>query len=361
MSTTSPGGGRRTASNAAAVAFTAERANPEATVPDSRADVSIRPATDDDYPGVLELARVALGWTGGDDEARTFAWKHLENPFGTSPMWVAVVDDRVVGFRTFMRWEFVRGAGRIVLAARAVDTATAPDYEGRGIFTRLTLAALPELAAAGVELVFNTPNQRSLPGYLKMGWHVVGRLSVAVTPTRPGSLVVMATARRPASRRSIEMHVGEPAVDVFADAAAIERLQSSWSTVPGLATRRTPAFLRWRYGNEALQYRVALAGSSLDEGLAVFRLRRRGPALEGVVCDVLTPGFDPSLAYELVRRVARLTQADYLIRLDRRLVSRHRAVRLPRAGPVLTCRPLAGEPAPALHEWRLTMGDIELF
>ena len=61
------------------------------------------------------------------------------------------------------------------------------------------------------------------------------------------------------------------------------------------------------------------------------------------------------------RRVARLTQADYLIRLDRRLVSRHRAVRLPGAGPVLTCRPLGGEPAPGLRHWRLTMGDVELF
>ena len=47
--------------------------------------------------------------------------------------------------------------------ARAVDTATDPEFQGRGIFTRLTLEALDALPAEGVELVFNTPNARASP------------------------------------------------------------------------------------------------------------------------------------------------------------------------------------------------------
>ena len=103
-----------------------------------------RRASRDDFPAVLELLRRALGWV--DDDARFLEWKHLQNPFGESPMWVALAGARVVGFRAFLRWELVGPDGRVRHAARAVDTATDPDFEGRGIFTRLTLEALDALA-----------------------------------------------------------------------------------------------------------------------------------------------------------------------------------------------------------------------
>ena len=67
---------------------------------------------------------------------------------------------------------------------RAVDTATHPDHRGIGIFSMLTDQALHELRGQA-ELVFNTPNGRSLPGYLKMGWRTVGRIPVAVRVRRP--------------------------------------------------------------------------------------------------------------------------------------------------------------------------------
>jgi GNAT superfamily N-acetyltransferase len=100
-----------------------------------------------------------------------------------------------------MRWEFLDG-DRVVRAVRAVDTATHPDYQGRGIFTRLTLHALDELATEGIEFVFNTPNDQSRPGYLKMGWQVVGQLPTAVRPTRLARIARVAKARVPAERWS---------------------------------------------------------------------------------------------------------------------------------------------------------------
>src|SRR5713101_901703 len=139
--------------------------------------LTVQRATSADFPGVLELTRRALGWT--DADTHFLEWKHLRNPFGPSPMWVATDDDRVVGFRAFLRWEFVTRAGRTVTAVRAVDTATDPAYQGQGIFTRLTTEAIAALTHDGVELIFNTPNAKSLPGYLKMGWQEIGRLPVA--------------------------------------------------------------------------------------------------------------------------------------------------------------------------------------
>ena len=134
-------------------------------------------------------------------------------------------------FRVLMRWEFVEH-GRVVHAVRAVDTATHPDYQGRGIFTRLTLHALDELRHE-IDFVFNTPNDQSRPGYLKMGWQVVGRLPTAVRPT--------GLARDPPHRDRARVrpsggrHRARPARPpsiVLADDAALVRLLESLSRNP---------------------------------------------------------------------------------------------------------------------------------
>ena len=74
----------------------------------------------------------------------------------------------------------------------------------------------------------------------------------------------------------------------------------------GLATTRTGDYLRWRYGFEKLRYRVVLAGSSTEDGLAVFHLRRRGRAIEATVCDVLVPDGSPGTEHRLMQEIARL-------------------------------------------------------
>ena len=147
------------------------------------AALEIRTARSDDRAAVLELLASSLNWVPNELFDRFFAWKHEQNPFGVSPAWVAVDGTRIVGFRTFVRWEYQNPDGRPRRAVRAVDTATHPDYQGRGIFNRLTLHALDALRSEGVDFVFNTPNDKSRPGYLKMGWREVGRLPASVRPS----------------------------------------------------------------------------------------------------------------------------------------------------------------------------------
>ena len=102
--------------------------------------------------------------------------------------------DRIVGLRAFMRWEFVRG-GEVLHAVRAVDTATHPDYQGKGLFTAMTMHGLDVISDDGIDFVFNTPNDKSRPGYLKMGWQEVGKLPVAIRVAGPGGAMRMARSR----------------------------------------------------------------------------------------------------------------------------------------------------------------------
>jgi GNAT superfamily N-acetyltransferase len=330
-----------------------------------------RPATDGDQPAVLALLQASLGWVPDDAYERFFVWKHRRSPFGPSPAWVAVDGDRVVGFRTFMRWEFTRG-GAPVRAVRAVDTATHPDYQGRGVFTALTRAALDDLRADGVAFVFNTPNDKSRPGYLKMGWRLVGRLPVAARPRSPVSLVRVARARTAADKWSAETAAGVPAAEALGDREAVARWLKGADTVTDagsgvLRTRRTPEYLAWRYGFEPLRYRALPVGDGDsgddggDGGLVIFRLRRRGGALEAAVCEELFPP-DGGRREQALRRVVRATGADHAV-----LIGSARPTRgilpVPGQGPTLVWRAVADDESafPGPDQWSLNLGDVELF
>lgn len=316
-----------------------------------------RASTEDDLDAILAIGCAALGW--GDDQrlSSLFHWKHHQNPFGESPMWVAIVEGRVVAFRTFLRWEWLRPDTTVVRAVRAVDTATHPEFEGQGLFRALTLNAIDELASEGVAFVFNTPNDNSRPGYLKMGWQVIGRPSVRVRPQGLGSLLRMSQARVSATKWSEPATFGRSPKEAFADDDEIRAVLRSAGSEP-LTTNRTPAYFRWRFGFGPLHYRVVSLGEGLTGGFAVVRLRRRGAAVEATVCELYAPPGDHRATRDLLSQVE---GADYLLIAGSAAGLRDGLLPAPRQGPTVTWRAVGEHDPPTLDRWHLTMGDLELF
>lgn len=320
----------------------------------------IRAATAADHDAIVALAARALGWRDGDPNEALFRWKHLENPFGASGLWIGEDAGRMVAFRALMRWEFDHPDGRRRRAVRAVDTATDPAHQGQGWFRRLTLLALDEVRADGTDFVFNTPNDQSRPGYLKMGWQVVGQIPVAVRVRNPLAARRMLAARVPAGKWSLETAAGVAAADVFDDEPAVASLLASQPRPDGLRTARSTAFLRWRYTGGPIGYRALLRSSDVADGVAFFRLRARGAAVEATLCDVIVPDDDPRARRELVRAVRREARPDYVIRVQRP-VAQDGLVRVPRLGPLMTWRDVGEREMPPLASWDLRLGDVELF
>lgn len=319
-------------------------------------DLVVRAAEPGDDATALPMLRASLGKVDDPHYEAFLRWKHRENPFGASPAWVALHDGVVVGYRTFLRWEFLTQEGRLLRAVRAVDTATDPAYRGLGIFRTLTLQGVSELTLAGDGIVFNTPNDQSRPGYLKMGWSLARRLPVGVMPRGPRSLVSMVTSRVPASLWSEPTDVGVDAATALRDTAMANPLIAHMHTT-GVRTNRTPEYLVWRTSFGPLGYRLLLAkqGDPASGGV-IFRLRRRGDAVEAAIVEQLVP--NRRIGVALIRRVLTETGADYAIGL--RTGPSAGLMPLPRQGPLLTTRPLAASP-PSPRDWALTLGDVELF
>ena len=311
--------------------------------------VEVRPYADADEPAVLSLLRRTLG--EGPTGARTsaaFRWKHLDNPFGRSTMFVAEDAGRIVGFRALLAWRF-RVGGATVRAMRPVDTATDPGMQGRGVFRTLTVTALAAVGGT-TDLVFNTPNDASGPGYAKLGWRSVGTIPVRIVPRRP----LRVAARAPFAWEVLD--------ELPPDLVAIDG-------VDGLVTDRTDRYLRWRYADAPLGYRAVVARVGGETvGIGVFRVRPRGRLWESTVSDVFVRPGDVRSARRVIHAIRRAADVDHVALSWPRGTTASRAARVALRAPggihLMATVPRDGSPRidpAALASYAVSLGDLEVF
>jgi GNAT superfamily N-acetyltransferase len=335
-------------------------------------DLILRPFVPADESEVLALLVSALG--EGPSGRRTpefFQWKHLDNPFGKSFLLVAELDSRVVGLRAFLRWRFVAGE-RTVRAVRAVDTVTHPDHQGKGIFSKLTLRAL-EMLRADTDLVFNTPNASSLPGYLKMGWKVVGQIPISVRVRRPLAFAAglrSVSSKVPRTKRQID--VDAPfAADVLTDLQGLGAFVDLVGN-PSDHRLRTPLsveYLLWRYARAPLGYRVIIERDGAQiRGMAIFRIRPRGVLWEATIAEVLVPPGDVDMASALLDEVCAAGRIDHATchfptGSTQLAASKRRHFLKSPKGELLTVNPFHHdlEFASSLDSWSASLGTLEVF
>ncbi|RYZ08840.1 MAG: GNAT family N-acetyltransferase [Myxococcales bacterium] len=336
-------------------------------------DLQLRVANDADLPSVLELMRQALGEGNIPRTREFFDWKHRESPFGPSPIWLAEERSRLVGLRIFMPWRFRWGAGQESRAVRAVDTATHPDFQGRGIFKRLTLELVEQVRRDGVDFIFNTPNEKSRPGYLKMGWSIAGVAPLFVRPEASSRLVFKALriSRAPASA---EVSGGSELTRWLAEADG-HGLMARAATASSPRHYRTPKslqYLTWRYVRcPAATYHGATPDP--ERALVIYRVRERGGLRELSISELL---FEPtragvSAAVKALSEARARARADYgLVAFERSalqalVLTRAGFMPVPGRGPLLTTnalRPDAAAPNRAdVRSFRTSIGDLELF
>ncbi len=350
----------------------------------STATLHVRRLEPSDEPEVLSLLTTTMaGGPTGSRSHEFFAWKHRDSPFGPSPGLVATADGDIVGVRLFLRWE-LRHGDRTLRAVRAVDTATHPDHQRRGIFKTLTLTLLEQLEQEdGVDLVFNTPNADSSPGYLRMGWQEVGQLPVLISPVRPLRFLRGARAASAANASGSASAVAPVASsapvgdsplpdagEVLRSHEDVEGLLDRRGTPVGLHTPVTADYLRWRYAEApGLDYRaVAVHRGGEIVGLGLGRLRRRAGLTELTLGDVLVPDGDVGAARRVLRAARRggvdhvavhATPGSEVARAA--LASGYFPA--PRGGIQLVANPRPGCPEQVLDlgAWALSLGDLEVF
>lgn len=102
-----------------------------------------------------------------------FQKKYIDNIFGKSIVEVVYLDGAPVAARGLWRND-VNGKK----AYQPGDTCVTDACRGKGIFTVMTKKSI-EMTDED-DLIYNFPNQNSYPGYMKMGWKLVGEYGLVL-------------------------------------------------------------------------------------------------------------------------------------------------------------------------------------
>jgi GNAT superfamily N-acetyltransferase len=303
----------------------------------SSSNITIRPAHDSDIPAIVALLKISLGESFMPKTEAFWRWKHVDNPFGRSPVLLAFHGQQLVGVRAFMKWEWRMG-DEVFRAVRAVDTATHPDYQGKGIFTRLTRELVAQCADEGVHFIFNTPNAQSKPGYLKMGWYKVGRLPLQIVP------VIARSRGHAVTLPPVYLHEAEV------------KLPAGYETNV-MTTHQISGFLQWRYGrNPNVQYYFL---GHPDKGVVIYRLIDRRLGREMRITDVRMAADDDAAEFiRLIKQTAAQSGARFISCAG--IFPLSFLPVLP-VGPIVTARTLHMGRKPMFSWWHPSIGDMEVF
>lgn len=326
----------------------------------------IREVTNKDIPSIIDLLKLSLGEGSTPKSAEYWQWKHVHNPFGSSPALVEEENGQLTGIRAFMRWNWIKD-GHTYSALRAVDTATHPDYQGRGIFKKLTIQLMENCRESGDDFIFNTPNEQSLPGYLKMGWKNIGRLPVRLKLCHPLQIAL----------RQVGLGQKSKLVPMISEELSAKNVLPQWKerlmwlplvVESGLHTPKSYEYIDWRYAQCPVQNYYVLAG---EKYLLIFYPRAHSFGKELRIAELLMGAEEQQIKTmgKRFRSLCKETKIDFVSVAPPKQVIAKRWLRkqafLPafQIGPILTFRPLQKNVEYLMNKrlWHYQIGDLELF
>jgi N-acetylglutamate synthase-like GNAT family acetyltransferase len=312
--------------------------------------MQIRKANTDDLPAIISLLRASLGENLIPKSEELWNWKHLANPFGESPVLVAENDGMICAMRVFLRWEFRQGE-KIIKACRAVDTATHPDYQGKGLFKSLTLALIEEIKEEGIELIYNTPNSQSTPGYLKMDWEKWGKLPL---------------------KMHFSLHLGKnnnhPQISDWSSISSLlKKIENGSYESKEIQTNLICGYLSWRYVHCPLfPYHFISDGETY---LLIYRIKEGKIGKELRIADFFKlENFGKNEKIQLNARLKTVQKNERVrftsfsgLQFDKDLPIEMGLMPIISIGPEVTLRRVATSEDLLQKPWAWSLGDLEVF
>ncbi len=311
-----------------------------------------RKATGKDIPDIVQVLKASLGEQDLPLSEEIWSYKHVTNPFGRSVVMVAEENKTIIGVRAFMRWQWKLG-GKVYNTFRAVDTATHPEHQGRGVFKKLTLKAVEVAQENGDQFIFNTPNEQSMPGYLKMGWEQVDKLKVALRPSYKSFWKITETN-------------ADYSINLNCSSEKVEKLCDEWNkkyeNSKSLFTPKSALFLNWRYENNPLQQYEVFANEDLY--IAAYIKYRKG-IKELRIAECIYRDDSKLEIVKLIDAWANKFGAQFISYSPKLLELKYNLINS-NIGPTLTIRDLnlsEGENRKfkKIDTWNYSLGDLELF
>ena len=216
-------------------------------------------------------------------DERFLQWEYLDNPFGKAFISSARNMNHVLATQyAIIPFEVVI-KGKTVRASLSLNTLTAKEFRGKGLFVRTAESNYSYCAENGVVFTVGIPNANSFPGFTKkLNFKHCGNLNFLVRPLRPLNILrsfIKSSKIKKGNELSIIMDKdslakqGVSFFDPFADRPLYEPFWHEWKRQTKIILNRTPEYLSWRYLQNPLRKYQLLKISKNEEmkAVAIFR------------------------------------------------------------------------------------------
>jgi predicted N-acetyltransferase YhbS len=262
----------------------------------------VRPFQRDDAPGVRRVLEATYG--GEATPAEVYDWWSFGCPCASSGFMVAESNGSVVGVQPLEIFPYHDGQ-KSFKGGMLTGVAVHPEFRRCGIFSALVKACEQEAWRQGAAFVSTMPNDRSRPGFLKLGYTDLGRRKLLVRLVNPGDmgarsvpwlgrLIGGAAGCIQAAVKPTSAEEGLSLTEIKSISPEVADLALQHETLfPGLRIRRSAEWWRWRFLEAPTRrYRILEARASDGKlaGLGVYTTGWKGRHKVSYLVDLVVGG-----------------------------------------------------------------------
>ena len=248
---------------------------------------SIRRATADDKPKILETMNELLGGEG-IDLVKRHEWLYEKNPHGRATTWIATDDasGEVAGCTSFFPRKLIVN-GAIVAGALGGDGFVRPKFRRRGIMQAMHARSREDMPKLGVDVMFGTPMPANFTPLKTAGSCDVTRVARYVKPLSARTFHIT-NSRVDRLMRMVLV----PRSRSYLDPATVAdtRINDVWGQAKaelGITTVRDADYFTWRYVLSPSQKQHAFVILEGSEAIGACALEREGENLR--IIDIIAP------------------------------------------------------------------------
>lgn len=261
-------------------------------------------------------------------DQRIFDWKHEDNVFGKSLGFIARDEEGIVGCNFFMIYTLMI-SGKPVKALRSCESAVLPRGRRKGIFSKLISMAHEKVDNNEYSLIFGTPNENSVNGFLKKGWKEIEPIDYNIKPVF--------------FSRKIDLKFG---FDNFIENPQIEDEKVS--------VLKNKDYLKWRFSiNTKRDYTIAFPKNSTENTYCIYKIRTIRGFRSLVVLEKTGTSEERNA---LIKGILAYERVFFLVDLKQ---SKNFRNSLPVSLKENNYRFIYYQPKVELNKWNLSLGDLE--
>src|SRR5690606_28435948 len=204
----------------------------------------------------------------------------------------------------------------------------------------------------GNHFIFNTPNSKSLPANLKMGWNKIDKLKVAILPLKLNFWNPV----------KIEEYELNNRVSSISSNKLLEEYNKSQSSAGNLFIPKTPEYLKWRYNQNPLQEYFVI--ESNDFYLSAYKKNHKHFSELRIAEHIFYNPWGNSKIKNAIKSISKRVKPDFITYSSEFNLSPFQVSG--KFGPILVYKNNnldfeTEKDLGSLKNWCYTLGDLELF